>query len=82
MFLPDQLNRKERDISINRTKIGGYKIDCHIVAELSILRRPKARNKTSGEAFTKASTTPLRRPAGDMAGASAMKTSTWSFRVG
>lgn len=82
MFFPDQLNRKDRDISINRTNIGGYRIDCHIVAELSILRRPKARNKTSGDAFTRASTTPFRRPAGDIAGARAMKTSTWSLSVG
>lgn len=47
-----------------------------------MLRRPKAKKRTSGEALTKALTTPFRRPAGDMAGAKAMKTSTLSLRVG
>ena len=65
-----------------RTKIGGYKIDCHIVAEESMLLRPNARKSTSGEAFINASTTLCRSPAGDIAGARATKTSTLSFRVG
>lgn len=82
IFLLDQSKRNESDMSMMRTNIGGYKIDCHMVAELSMLRRPKAKKRTSGEALTKASTTPFRRPAGDMAGAKAMKTSTLSLRVG
>ena len=82
MFLAVHLNRKESDKSINRTKMGGYRIDCHMVAELNRLRRPNARNRTSGEALTRESTTPFLNPAGDMAGAKAMKTSTFSFKVG
>ena len=82
MFLPDQLNRNDRDISMMRTNIGGYSIDCHIVAELSMLLRPKARKRTSGEAFINESTIPFRSPAGDMAGARAIKTSILSFSVG
>ena len=62
--------------------MGGYNIDCHMGVLLSRLCRPKARNKTSGDALTKASTTPFRRPAGDIAGASAMKTLTLSFNRG
>ena len=82
IFLPDQAKRNESDMSMMRTNIGGYKIDCHMVAELSMLRRPKAKKRTSGEALTKASTTPFRSPAGDMAGAKPMKTSTLLLRVG
>ena len=55
---------------------------CHMVAELRMLRRPNVRNNTSGDALIRASTTPLWRPAGDIAGARAMNTSTLSFRVG
>ena len=82
MFFPVQLKRNKSDISRMRTNIGGYKIDCHMVAELSMLRRPKARKRTSGDALTKESTMPLRSPAGDIAGAKAMKTSILSLRVG
>ena len=82
MFLPDQLKRNDRDISMMRTNIGGYRIDCHMVAELRMLLRPKARKRTSGEAFINESTIPFRSPAGDIAGARAMKTSTLSLRVG
>ena len=82
MLAPDQLKRKESDISSMRTKIGGYKIDCHIVTELSMLLRPNARKRTSGEALTNESTIPFLRPAGDMAGARATKTSILSLSVG
>lgn len=47
-----------------------------------MLRLPNARNMTSGEAFIKESTTPLCKPAGDIAGASAMNTSILSFNWG
>ena len=82
MFFPDQLNRNESDMSRMRTNIGGYKIDCHMVAELNMLLRPKARKRTSGEALIKESTMPFRSPAGDIAGAKAIKTSILSLRVG
>ena len=82
MFLADQAKRKERDMSIRRTKIGGYNIDCQKVAEDKIDFLPNARKRTSGEALTKESTMPLLRPAGDMAGARAMKRLTFSFRGG
>ena len=82
MFLLVQLNKNDSDISRMRTKIGGYKIDCHIVDELRRLRRPKARKRTSGEAFTSESTTPFCKPVGDIAGANAMNTSTLSFNAG
>ena len=82
MFLPVQLKRKVSDMSITRTKIGGYRMDCHMVAELRMLLRPKARKMTSGEAFINESTTLLYKPEGDMAGARAMKTSTLSLSVG
>jgi hypothetical protein len=62
--------------------MGGYKMACHMVAELSKLRRPNNRNRTSGEVFIKESTVPVVRPGGDMAGASAMNTSTLSLSVG
>lgn len=64
------------------TKMGGYRIDCHIVVELKIDRRPKSRKSTCGDALTSASTTPLNSPAGDMAGANAMKTLTLSLSFG
>lgn len=67
---------------MNRTKIGGYRIACHMVAELSKLRRPNKRNSTSGEVFIKESTIPVVRPGGDIAGARATNTSTLSFNVG
>lgn len=57
-------------------------MDCHIVAELRMDRRPKRRNRTCGEALIRASTIPLERPAGDMAGAKAMKTLTCWFSLG
>ena len=82
MFSPVQLKRKESDILMIRTNIGGYRIDCHMTVELRMLLRPKARNITSGEALINASTTLLCKPAGDMAGARAMKTSTLSFSMG
>ncbi len=82
MFLPVQLKRKERARSRIRTNIGGYRIDCHIVAELRMLRRPKARKRTSGEALTSASTTPFCRPDGAIAGARPMNTLTLSFNFG
>ena len=82
IFFPDQAKRNESDMSMMRTNIGGYNIDCHMVAELRMLRRPKAKKRTSGEALTRASTTPFRSPAGDMAGAKPMKTSTLLLRVG
>ena len=47
-----------------------------------MLLLPNARKITSGEALTRASTMPLDSPAGDIAGASAIKTSTLSLRVG
>ena len=71
-----QLKRKVSPVSMTFVNRGGYKIDCHIVAELRIERRPKRRYKTCGDALTSASTMPLESPAGDMAGASAMKTLT------
>ena len=82
MFRPDQLKRNERERSRMRTKIGGYRIDCHMVAELRMLRRPNARNNTSGEAFINASTTPFCKPEGAMAGARPMKTLTFAFNFG
>ena len=65
-----------------RTNSGGYSMACHMVAELSMLLRPKARKMTSGDALMRESTVLLLRPAGDMAGARAINTSTWSFKVG
>lgn len=53
-----------------------------MVAELSMDRRPKRRNSTCGEALTRASTMPLDKPAGDMAGARAIKTLTCSLSLG
>ena len=64
------------------TKIGGYRIDCHIDVLLRRLRRPKAKKSTSGDAFTRESTIPFFKPAGDMAGANAMNTSIFSFSFG
>lgn len=66
MFLPDQEKRKDNDKSMMRTKIGGYRIDCQKVAELSMLLRPKARKSTLGEALTRELTMPFRKPAGDL----------------
>lgn len=77
-----QPKRNERPISIRRTKIGGYRIDCHILAELSMERRPNRRKRTCGEAFIRESTMPFERPAGDIAGASAINTLTLSFSLG
>lgn len=77
-----QPKRNERPISIRRTKIGGYRIDCHIVAELRMERRPKRRKRTCGEAFINESTIPFERPAGDIAGARAMNTLTFSLSFG
>ena len=57
-------------------------MDCHIVAEPSMLLLPKARKSNCGDALTSESTTLFRSPAGDIAGARAMKTSTLSLRVG
>jgi len=82
MLTADQLNRKRRDVSMKRTKMGGYRIDCHMVAEGRMVLRPNAKYSMSGEAFTKASTMPDATPLGDMAGANAMKTSTFSLSVG
>ena len=65
-----------------RTNIGGYRIDCHIVAELRMLRLPKARKSTSGEALTSASTTPFCNPEGAIAGARPTKTLTLSLSLG
>lgn len=77
-----QPKRNARLKSMRRTKIGGYRIACHIVAELSKLRRPKRRKSTSGEVFMNESTVPVVKPGGDMAGASAMNTLTLSLSVG
>lgn len=82
MFLLYQPKRKAREVSMARTNMGGYKMDCHIVVELSIERRPKRRNRTCGEAFMSESTMPFLKPAGDMAGARPMKTLTLSFSFG
>lgn len=51
-------------------------MDCHMVAELRIERLPNSRYSTCGDALTSASTMPLDKPAGDMAGARAIKTLT------
>lgn len=77
-----QPNRKLRDMSISLTKMGGYKRACHMVALVRIALRPKARKRTCGDALTKESTIPDVRPGGDIAGARAMKTSTFWLRVG
>lgn len=53
-----------------------------MVAELRIERRPNMRKRTWGEALTRASTIPVDRPAGDIAGARAIKTLTWSLSLG
>ena len=82
MFLPDQSKRNDNDRSRMRTKMGGYRMVCHMVAELRILRRPKARNSTSGDALTSESTTPFFSPAGDIAGARPMNTLTLSLSLG
>ena len=82
MFWHFQPNKKDRDMSISLTKMGGYKRACHIVALVRIALRPKARKSTSGDALTRESTIPDVRPGGDIAGARAMKTSTLSLRVG
>jgi hypothetical protein len=82
MLTAVQLKRNLSELSMRRTKMGGYKMDCHIVADPRIARRPKARNKMSGEALTNESTIEELRPPGDMAGARAMKTSTLSLSVG
>ena len=82
MFLLYQPKRKVRDISIRRVKMGGYSMFCHIVADDKIDLRPKARKRRSGLVLTKASTIPLLRPAGDIAGAKAMKRLILSLRSG
>ena len=52
-------------------------MDCHIVAEERMDFLPNVRKRTSGLALTRESTMPLFKPAGDMAGARAMKTLTF-----
>lgn len=82
MFLPYQPKRNASEVSMARTNMGGYRMDCHIVVELKIERRPNRRNKTCGDAFISESTTPFLKPAGDIAGARAMNTLTLSFSFG
>lgn len=67
---------------MTHVKIAGYKIACHMVVLLRMALRPKARNRTSGDALMKELTMPDASPGGAMAGANAMKTSTLSFRLG
>ena len=69
-------------MSIVRMKIGGYKIACHIVAELSIERLPKAKKSSSGDVLMKVSTIPCESPEGDIAGARATNMLTFSLRLG
>jgi len=63
-------------------KMGGYKIDCHIVAEDRMDLRPKNKNMSVGEDFIKPSTMEAARPAGESAGARAIKTLIFSFNWG
>jgi hypothetical protein len=69
-------------MSMSLLKMGGYKMVSHIVAELRMERRPNKRNKTEGDAVTSASTIPLDKPAGAIAGARAMKTLIWLLSLG
>lgn len=55
---------------------------CQKMVELKILFRPKNRYIRFGLAFIKPSTIELLSPAGLIAGASAIKTSTFSFSAG
>jgi hypothetical protein len=82
IFLVFQSNKNDNARSITFTNSGGYKIDCHNGALLRIDRRPKRRNKTWGDALTRALTMPFDRPVGDMAGARAMNTFTWLLSFG
>jgi hypothetical protein len=43
-----QEKRKMREASMRRTKIGGYRMDCHRRAEESMARRPKMRKRRVG----------------------------------
>jgi hypothetical protein len=45
-------------------------------------RRPNNKNRTEGDAVTSASTIPLDKPAGAIAGARAIKTLTWLLSLG
>lgn len=67
---------------MTQENIAGYKRACHIVVLLKIAFRPKARNKTSGDALINELTMPDARPGGAIAGARAMNTSTFSFKLG
>lgn len=69
-------------MSMSLLKMGGYKIVSHIVAELRMERRPNNKNRTEGDAVTSASTIPLDKPAGAIAGARAIKTLTWLLSLG
>jgi hypothetical protein len=82
IFSHFQPNRNESDISIERTKIGGYKIASHIVADDKMARRPNRRKRKFGDAFVREFTSPEDSPGGAMAGASAIRTSTLPLRVG
>lgn len=82
MLLDFQPKRKLLPMSINLMKIGGYRMLCHVVAELRMDRRPKRRKRTCGEALIRASTIPFFNPGTDIAGASAIKTLTCSFNLG
>jgi hypothetical protein len=55
---------------------------CQNVVELRMLFRPKNKNIMLGLVFIRASTIGLDSPSGLMAGASAIKTSTFSFSAG
>lgn len=48
IFSLRQSNNQRRELSIAFAKIGGYKIDCHIVADDKIDLRPKKRNMRPG----------------------------------
>lgn len=82
MFFECQPKRYSKLMSIIQQKMPGYSNACHIVVLPRIAFLPKAKNKTSGDALMNELTTPDARPGGAIAGARAIKTSTFSFRLG
>ena len=48
MLVLCQLKSQIRDLSMSVEKMGGYMIDCHMVADERIDFRPKKRNRSVG----------------------------------
>ena len=79
---PKQAKRKEKDMSISRRKMGGYRMDCQKVAEERRDLRSKSRKRTSWKALTRGSMIPLLRLSENMAEARTMKRSNIWWRGG